>query len=101
MPGVEAGVVVVGPALGGDRVGVEQEPGVLGDQADRGGAASAGAQPVRLATAEVDLRPTAGARSPTRCASSVDLPAPLRPISASTSPARTCTSTPRSATTGP
>ncbi len=45
--------------------------------------------------------PAAGVCSPTRLPSRVDLPAPLRPISAVISPGRRTRSTPRSARTGP
>jgi hypothetical protein len=94
---VEAGVVVVGPALGGDRVGVEEDPRP-GAPCRSGGSPRPGAAG-GLVAVEVDL-PRLGRPQPTRWESRVDLP-PLRPIQGQHLAARTCTSTPRSATTGP
>ena len=72
-------------ALVGDRVRVEQVARVLRDQADladqrpRAAAGAGSAPPTRD-------RPASGACSPASAPSSVDLPAPLRPISATISP---------------
>ncbi len=47
------------------------------------------------------MRPALGARLPLTISNKVDLPAPLGPISPTTSPARTANETSRSATTPP
>ena len=86
-------------ALGLHALAVEQEPRVLGHQPDvadeLGGSERPGSRP-STATA-----PRVGRRTPESVLSSVDLPEPFLPMSASTSPGMIVRSTPSSATTGP
>ena len=59
-------VVVGGPALGGDRVGVQQDPRRPGAPGRRGGRPAAGAGPCGSRPSSVDLARLRALRSPTR-----------------------------------